>query len=184
MSETVLTQNENLTEERVQQMIDAAGGKKTKKLSIICFSGDYDKALAAFTLATGAAAVNWQVNMFFTFWGLNVVKKDGGRRPIGKGILARVFNFLMGGSKSLPLSRLNVGGVSPVLMSGMMKKNNVATLPELIDAARELGIGFIACEMAMNILGVKKENLIDDIKDVIGVVTFLDISKDAHVIFI
>lgn len=155
-----------------------------KKLSIICFSGEFDKVLAAYTLATGAAAVNWEVNMFFTFWGLNVLKKKHGRSWIGKGFLARFFNFLMGGCDNLPLSRLNFCGMSPKLMTGMMKSNNVATLRELIDTAKELKINLIACEMAMHILGIKKEDLVDDVKEVIGVATFLEYSQDAQVIFI
>ena len=158
--------------------------EQKKKLSIICFSGDFDKAVAAFTLATGAAAVNWEVNLFFTFWGLNILKKKTGRSCIGKGFLARFFNFLMGGRRNLPLSRLNFGGISPVLMTGMMKQRNVATLPELIDAARGLGINMIACEMAMHILGVRKEDLIDDVKEVIGVPTFLEYSNDGQIVFI
>jgi len=159
-------------------------GETRKKLSIVCFSGDFDKAVAAFTLATGAAAVNWDVSLFFTFWGLNIIKKKRGRTFIGKGLLARAFNFLMGGMHNLPLSRLNFGGISPILMTGMMKKRNVATLADLMDAAKKLGIRLIACEMAMHILGIKKENLIDEVKDVIGVATFLELSKDAHIVFI
>ena len=155
-----------------------------KKLSIIVFSGDFDRAIAAFTLATGAAAVNWEVNLFFTFWGLDIIKKKRGRAFIGKGFLARFFNFLLGGRKNLPLSRLNFGGISPVLMTGMMKSKNVATLEELIGAARQLHVKFIACEMAMHILGLKKEDLIDDVKEVIGVPTFLKYSEDAQVLFI
>jgi peroxiredoxin family protein len=155
-----------------------------KKLSIICFSGDYDKAVATFTLATGAAAVNWNVNLFFTFWGLNIIKKKQGRCFIGKGFLARVFNFLVGGLQNLPLSRLNFGGIAPMLMVGMMKKNNVATLRELIDSAKAIGVNMFACEMALHILGLKKEDLIDDVKEIIGVSKFLDISKDAHILFI
>ena len=155
-----------------------------KKFSIICFSGDFDKAVAAFTLAAGAAAVNYEVNVFFTFWGLNILKKNAGRSLMGKGVLARFFNFLMGGSKNLPLSRLNFGGISPGLMTGMMKKRNVATLEELIESSKALGVGLIACEMAMHILGIAKEDLIDDVKEVIGVPTFLDYSKDGQVVFI
>jgi peroxiredoxin family protein len=155
-----------------------------KKLSIICFSGDFDKVLAAFTLATGAAAVGYEVNMFFTFWGLNVLKKRPGRRAMGKGVMARTFNFLMGGKKKLPLSRLNFGGVSPDLMTGMMKKQNVATLDELIEAAKALEIPFIACEMAMHILGIERDDLDDYVKEVIGVATFLELSEDAEVLFI
>ena len=155
-----------------------------EKLSIVCFSGDFDKILAAFTIATGAAVTNHEVNMFFTFWGLNVLKKKQGRSWIGKGVLDRIFNFLMGGRKNFPLSRLNFCGISPKLMTMMMKKNNVATLPELIDAAKNLGIRMIACEMAMNILGIKREDLVDEVENVVGVVTFLSDSKDAKIIFI
>lgn len=92
-----------------------------EKLSIVCFSGEFDRAVAALTLATGAAATNREVTVFFTFWGLNIVKKRGGHRWTGTGILARFFNFLMGGRNNLPLSRLNFGGISPRLMTGMMK---------------------------------------------------------------
>ena len=84
-----------------------------EKLSIVCFSGDFDRAVAALTLATGAAATIREVTLFFTFWGLNIVKKRGGHRWTGRGILARFFNFLMGGRNNLPLSRLNFGGLCP-----------------------------------------------------------------------
>ncbi len=155
-----------------------------RKLSIICFSGDFDKAVAAFTLATGAAAVNWEVNLFFTFWGLNILKKKQGRTFVGKGFLARMFNFLMGGRENLPLSRLNFRGISPKLMTGMMKKRNVATLDELVESAKDLGVRLIACEMAMHILGITKDDLIDEVKEVIGMPTFLDYSKDGQILFI
>jgi len=155
-----------------------------KKISIVCFSGDFDKMVAAYTIATGAAATNREVTMFFTFWGLNALKKKTGHSPLGKDLLSRAFNFLMGGKKNLPLSRLNFGGASPKLMTGMMKKNNVATLDELMEAASALGIRFFACEMSMHILGVTKEDLIDDVQEVVGVATFLNESEDAHIIFI
>ena len=123
-----------------------------KKLSIISFSGDFDKTIAVFTLASGAAAVGYEVNIFFTFWGYNAIKKIQGRATQGTGFLAKFFNFLMGGFKNLPLSRLNFGGVSPHLMTYMMKKNNVATLQELIEASVQLGVNFYACEMSMVIV--------------------------------
>lgn len=154
------------------------------KLSIIVFSGDFDRAVAAFTLATGAAAVNWEVNLFFTFWGLDIIKKKPGRSCIGNGLLARFFNFLLGGRNHLPLSRLNFGGLSPRLMTGMMRNRNVATLTELIEAAKKLKINFVACEMAMHILGITKADLIDEVKDVVGVPSFLSSSRDGQVLFI
>ncbi|MGM0461695.1 MAG: DsrE/DsrF/DrsH-like family protein, partial [Fibrobacterota bacterium] len=152
-----------------------------KKLSIICFSGDFDKAVAALTLATGSAAVNWEVNLFFTFWGFNVIKKKGGHRFTGRGILARFFNFLMGGRNNTPLSRLNFAGLSPRLMSGMMKKQNVATLEELYVAAKELGVSLYACEMSMNILGIKKEDVDPAISEVLGVAGFLNYAGDGQI---
>lgn len=130
-----------------------------EKLSIVCFSGDFDRAVAALTIATGAAATNREVTLFFTFWGLNIVKKRRGHRWTGQGILARFFNFLMGGRNNLPLSRLNFGGLSPRLMAGMMRGKNVATLEELFEAAKALGVHMVACEMAMHILELHGEPL-------------------------
>jgi peroxiredoxin family protein len=155
-----------------------------KKLSLIVFSGDFDKTIAAYTLASGALAVGYEVNLFFTFWGLNGIKVKQGRAFIGKALLDRFFNFLMGGRKKLPLSRLNFGGISPVLMTGMMRKNNVATLEELLEATKALGGNFYACEMAMHILGVKKEDLIPEVKKVLGVATFLELSEGGQVLFL
>ncbi|OPY70437.1 MAG: hypothetical protein A4E57_00577 [Syntrophorhabdaceae bacterium PtaU1.Bin034] len=155
-----------------------------KKLSIICFSGDFDKLTAAFTLATGAAAVNYEVNMFFTFWGLNAVKKKPGRAFTGTGFLARFFGFLMGGLKNVPLSRLNFLNVSPKLMTYMMGKRNVATLPELVEAAKALRINLYACEMSMHILGLTKDDFIPEIKEVLGVPGFLAYSEGGERLFI
>ncbi|MEW5814685.1 MAG: DsrE/DsrF/DrsH-like family protein [Spirochaetota bacterium] len=155
-----------------------------RKLSIICFSGDFDRAVAAFTLASGAAAVNYEVNLFFTFWGLNIIKKDRGRRFSGQGFLARAFNFLAGGFKNLPMSRLNFLGASPRIMTRLMKKRNVATLAELVQAAVDLKVNLYACEMSMNILGIKKEDFIPEVKEVVGVVKFLQLSEDGRTLFI
>lgn len=158
--------------------------EENKRLSIICFSGEFDKLVAAFTLASGAAAVGYEVSVFFTFWGLNIIRKAQGRRPIGKGFLARVFNFLQGGARKVPLSRLNLGGLSPRLMTSMMKRRNVATLPELIDASIALGVNLYACEMSMNILGTEQSDFIPEVKEVIGVATFMKYSSGGERVFI
>lgn len=155
-----------------------------KKLTLICFSGEFDRAVATFTLATGAAAMNYDVHIFFTFWGLNIVKKKQGRSWVGKGFMAGFFNFLMGGFRNLPLSRLNFAGISPILMTGMMRKKNVATLPELVNAAKEIGVKLTACEMSMHILGMTKDDLIPEITDVVGVPTFLNVSDGGQTMFI
>ncbi|HJZ41271.1 MAG TPA: DsrE/DsrF/DrsH-like family protein [Bacteroidales bacterium] len=155
-----------------------------KKLSIISFSGDFDKLVAAFTLATGSAAVGYEVNIFFTFWGLNVIKKRKGRYPLGKGFLARFFGFLMGGKNHVPLSRLNFAGASPKLMTYMMRNRNVATLDELIEAAKALNVNFYACEMSMQILGITLDDFIPEIKEVLGVAKFLEKSEGGDKLFI
>lgn len=155
-----------------------------KKLSIIGFSGDFDKLTAVFTLATGAAAIGYEVNIFFTFWGLDAIKVKQGRSPVGKGFLPKVFGIFMGGLKSAPVSRLNFLGLSPKIFRYLMRKNNVATLEELVEAAKELGINIYACEMAMHILGIQKTDLIHEVKDVLGVPTFLKISEGGQTLFI
>lgn len=157
---------------------------ETKKLSIIGFSGDFDKLTAVFTLATGAAAVGYEVNIFFTFWGLDAIKVKQGYSPVGKGFLPKVFGVFMGGLKSAPVSRLNFLGLSPKIFRYLMRKNNVATLEELVEAAKELGINIYACEMAMHILGIQKSDLIHEVKDVLGVPTFLQISEGGQTLFI
>ncbi|MDR1336287.1 MAG: DsrE/DsrF/DrsH-like family protein [Tannerella sp.] len=154
------------------------------KLSIISFSGDFDKLTAVFTLATGAAAVGYEVNLFFTFWGLDAIKRKKGRSFTGGTALTKLFGFFMGGLKVAPVSRLNFWGASPRIFRRLMRKNNVATLEELVDAAKALGINFYACEMAMHILGLAKDDFIPEVKDVLGVASFLQLSEGGQTLFI
>jgi len=158
--------------------------KPKKKLSIICFSGDFDKLVAAFTLASGSAACNYDVNIFFTFWGLNAIKNKPGRTTVGKGFLAKFFNFLQGGLNNVPMSRLNFLGASPKLMTGMMRKRNVATLKELIEASEALDVNFYACEMSMHILGIELKDFRPSVKEILGVSRFLDYSEGGERLFI
>ena len=110
-----------------------------KKLSLIAFSGDFDKLTAVFTLATGAAAVGYEVNIFFTFWGLDAIKQKRGRSFIGSNWLTKIFGFMMGGLSVAPNSRFNFAGIGPQIFRSLMRKKNVATLEELVDAANALG---------------------------------------------
>lgn len=171
-----------MPEEIVQDQLEKV--TNPRKLSIIVFSGDFDKLTAAFTLATGAAAVNYEVNLFFTFWGLDAIKKKTGRAFIGKNFITKIFGFMMGGVKVAPVSRMNFGGISPLIFRWLMRKSNVATLEELIDAAKALNVNMYACEMAMHILGLKKDDFIHEVKDVLGVATFLNISEGGRTLFI
>lgn len=162
--------------------IEQAGD--SKKLSIIAFSGDFDKLTAVFTLATGAAAVGYEVNVFFTFWGLDAIKQKKGRSFVGGNWLTKLFGFMMGGISVTPNSRFNFLGIGPKIFRYLMKKNNVATLEELVDAANALGVNIYACEMAMHILGLTEKDFIHELKGVLGVATFLEISKNGQTLFI
>lgn len=155
-----------------------------KKLSIIAFSGDFDKLTAVFTLATGAAAVGYEVNIFFTFWGLDAIKKKKGRAPLGGNWLTKTFGVMMGGLSVAPNSRFNFFGIGPKIFRSLMRKNNVATLEELVDAAKLLGVNLYACEMAMHVLGLKREDFIPEVKDVLGVASFLKFSEGGQTLFI
>lgn len=155
-----------------------------KKLSIIAFSGDFDKLTAVFTLATGAAAVGYEVNIFFTFWGLDALKKKKGRAPLGGNWLTKIFGVMMGGLNVAPNSRFNFLGLGPKIFRSLMRKKNVATLEELVEAAKALEVNFYACEMAMHILGLTKDDFIPEVKDVLGVASFLKLSDGGQTLFI
>lgn len=168
---------------------DNALGNRTeqpaaKKLSLIAFSGDFDKLTAVFTLATGAAAVGYEVNVFFTFWGLDAIKRKQGRAFVGKGFLPRLFGFMMGGARVAPNSRFNFLGLGPKIFRRLMHKNNVATLEELIEAAKLLGVNLYVCEMAMQILGLQKSDFVHEVKDVLGVASFLRLSEGGQTLFV
>jgi peroxiredoxin family protein len=128
--------------------------------------------------------VGYEVNIFFTFWGLDAIKQKQGRAFLGKNFLTRIFGFMMGGLKSTPTSRFNFLGLGPKIFRSLMRKNNVATLEELVEAAKLLGIHMYACEMAMHVLGLEKGDFIHEVEDVLGVATFLELSKDGQTLFI
>lgn len=155
-----------------------------QKLSIICFSGDFDKALAALVLANGGMAFDYEVNLFFTFWGLNILKKKKGRKPGSGSFLQRMFNVMMGGRNNLPLSKLNFAGMGPVLMKGIMKSKNIKDVDGMLQDAIGLGAKIYACDMAMTVMGVKKEDLIDEVTDIVGVGTFIANAEGGQVLFI
>lgn len=152
------------------------------KASIIVFSGDLDKAMAALTVATGAAASGMDVTMFFTFWGLNVIKKGGLWK--GEGFMGKMFNILARGGSAVGPSRLNMLGFGRFLMKRIMKQKGVKLPREMISEARELGVKFLACEMSMRVMGVRKEDLID-VDDIAGVATYIqEASKSEITLFI
>jgi NADPH-dependent 2,4-dienoyl-CoA reductase/sulfur reductase-like enzyme/peroxiredoxin family protein/rhodanese-related sulfurtransferase/TusA-related sulfurtransferase len=132
--------------------------------NFILFSGDFDRAVAVFIMANAAAALGCRVSIFFTFWGLNVIRKSE-RVVVRKDILSRVFGWMMPrGSKRLSLSKMNMCGLGARLIRGIMRRKNVDSLEGLIESARGLGVEFIACSMSMDVMGIKLEELIDGVK--------------------
>lgn len=129
----------------------------------VVFSGDLDKALAAMIIANGAAAMGRKVTLFFTFWGLNILRKSE-RVPVKKSPIEAMFGAMMPrGSKKLKLSHMNMGGMGTAMMHGVMANKNVETLDALIQSAMANGVKFVACTMSMDIMGIKEEELIDGV---------------------
>lgn len=140
--------------------------------SIVIFSGDLDKALAAFIIANGAASMDRKVTLFFTFWGLNILRKSN-KVKVPKSFIERMFGAMMPrGSGKLGLSRMNMAGMGAKMIRGVMKAKNVSSLEELIQAAMAGGVRIVACQMSMDIMGIKPEELIPGV-EIGGVATFL-----------
>lgn len=151
-----------------------------EKSTIVLFSGELDKAIAAFIIANGAAAYDHEVTIFFTFWGLNALRKDESVY-VKKGWLERMFAKMMPrGANKLGLSRMNFGGIGPQMIKHVMKKHNALSLPQLIELAREQGVKLVACTMTMDLLGLQKEELLDGI-EYAGVAAYLGDAADAKV---
>ena len=153
---------------------------KTRK-TIIVFSGEFDKLVAAFIIANGAAAMDDEVTMFFTFWGLNALRRTENVPTSGKSFLQKAFATMMPqGPERLRLSHMNFAGVGPKLMQKMMRENKVMSLEALIESAREQGVKIIACAMSMDIMGLRPEELIDGI-EYAGVAAYLGDTDEANV---
>ncbi len=152
--------------------------------TIVVFSQDMDKAIAAFIIASGAASMGKKVSLFFTFWGLNILRKSE-HVNVKKTFIEKMFGFMMPrGTKKLPISNMNMLGMGPAMIKSIMKKKNVDSLPTLMKNAQELGVKIIACAMSMDIMGIKQEELIDGI-EVAGVATYLaDTTEANHNLFI
>ncbi len=156
--------------------------KDSDKLSMIVFSGDLDRALASFIIATGATAMGMDVVMFFTFWGTPVLR-DEKKKVFGKDFMSKMFGFMLPkGSKKVKLSNMNMGGMGTTMMKSLMKKKNVASLEELIDMAGELGVKIYICEMSMDLMGFKREEMIHypDL-EYCGVAKFLEEANDSNI---
>lgn len=146
--------------------------------TIVVFSSDLDKALASFIIANGAKASGKDVTMFFTFWGLNILRKENVK--VKKTFIDKIFGMMMPkGAEKLTLSKMNMGGFGSIMMKWVMKKKNISTLSELIKQAQNNGIKFIACNMSMDVMGIKEEELIDNV-EIGGVAKYISESNKAN----
>ena len=143
------------------------------RATIVVFSGDLDKVLAAFVIATGAAAAGLETSMFFTFWGLCAIKKDGAPSPGSHTLKERMFGMMTpSSSKSLGVSRMNFFGIGAKMLRAMMAEKGIASLEELMGIAQDLGIKIIACTMSMDAMGVARDELIGGL-EYGGVATYM-----------
>jgi len=167
----------------MKAQLDALQKKSPEnKLSMICFSGDLDKALASFIIATGAVAMGMDVVMFFTFWGTPVLRaKD--KSAGGKDMMSTMFGkMLPKGADKVKLSKMNMGGMGTTMMKSLMKQKNVASLDQMIAMAEELGVRIFICEMSMDLMGFKREEMIQyDGLEYCGVAKFLEEAMDSKI---
>lgn len=161
-------QTDKLTAGEISGRKVQVGDDKT----FIVFSGDLDKTIAAFILANGAASLGRNVTMFFTFWGLNILRRSE-HVKVKKSFIEKMFGFMMPrGSKKLGLSRMNMMGAGSKMIRGIMKSKGISSLEELIESAKNHGVRMVACQMSMDVMGITKEELIDGV-ELGGVATFI-----------
>ncbi|MCL2488614.1 MAG: DsrE/DsrF/DrsH-like family protein [Oscillospiraceae bacterium] len=161
-----MTGEKGVTTAKIKKMTAAgntSGISGDNGKNFIVFSGDLDKAIASFIMANASAALGRKVSMFFTFWGLNILRKPG-KVKVKKDFLSKMFGMMMPrGSKKLKLSKMNMGGMGAKMIRSVMKKKNVDSLEDLIKMAQENGVELIACSMSMDVMGIKAEELIEGV---------------------
>lgn len=151
---------EKQIEEIKAQLKTLSENQPENKISMIVFSGDLDKALAAFIIGTGAVAMGMEVVMFFTFWGTPLLR-DKMKKVGGKDMMGTMFGTMLPkGTGEVKLSKMNMAGMGTAMMKSLMKKKNVASLEQMIEMAGELGVKIYICEMSMDLMGFKREEMI------------------------
>ncbi len=162
----------------LEERIEKVEGNRSN-LTMVLFSGDFDKAMAAFIIANGALAMGKEVTIFVTFWGLDVIKKPT-MTGAGKNFLEKMVTMMRPkGTANLPTSKMNFAGIGPKLFHYMMGKKNISTLQSLVDTSIEFGVKIVACQMSMDVMGIKREDLIDGI-EFGGVAAFLGSSFNSN----
>ncbi len=162
----------NITKRKSDPSRAAGSNDLNNDKTFVVFSGDLDKTIAAFIIANGAAAMGRNVTMFFTFWGLNILRRAK-KVKVKKDFIEKMFGAMMPrGTKKLGLSRMNMLGAGPKMIRWIMKKKGIASLEELIEEAKAHGVRIVACQMSMDIMGIKQEELLDGV-ELGGVATFI-----------
>jgi len=156
--------------------------EELEKCSMVICSGDLDKVMAGFIIATTAASMGRDTTMFFTFWGLKAIQKGN---LTGSSFFERMLGLMnRGGIDRIGPSRLNFGGMGRWLFKKMMRDKGVTSLPELRQTALDLGVKLLACQMSMDVMGVKREDLIDEVADVVGAATYCNLALQGKTMFI
>ena len=152
------------------------------QLSMVVFSGDLDKILAALIISTGAAAYDMKVKLFFTLWAISALR-DPKKSGKGKNLMEKMFGMMLPrGAGKVKLSNMNMGGMGTAMIKGIMKKHKVASLEEMFKTAGELGVEINICEMSMNLMGFKKEEMINYPGiNICGVATFLSDAQESKI---
>ena len=154
--------------------------KKPRRVTLVVLSGDMDRVMAAFIIATGAASMGMQVTMFFTFWGLNAIRRPGVRGK-AKDWLRSLFGALnKPGAETLPLSRFHFWGLGTRMMRRVMRQHRMPGVQELMETAKDLDVKFIACTTTLGLMGIDKDTLIEGVDQLAGVSTYLAEAKDAQ----
>ena len=152
---------EKQMEELKTQFESLSKASPENKISLIVFSGDLDKVVASLIIATGAAAMGMDVVMFFTFWGTPILR-DKGKKVGGKDFMGKMFGAMLPkGACEVKLSKMNMAGMGTAMMKSLMKKKNVASLEQMLELAAELGVRIHICEMSMDLMGFKREEMIE-----------------------
>ncbi|HHV63907.1 MAG TPA: sulfide reductase [Peptococcaceae bacterium] len=139
--------------------------EKQKKISLLVFSAEYDKALAAFILANSARELNLTVNMFFAFWGLCLLRDPAKMSLEEKSALEKMFSLAAPqGPEALPLSKMNMGGIGKALLQEMMEEHETPSLSVFVNGAQKKGVNFFACKLSLEVMGFKQEEMLPDVK--------------------
>ena len=150
-----------------------------KKCSIVVFSGDMDRVMGAFIIATTAAAMGMETSIFFTFWGLQAIKKD--KVSTGQGLFGRMLGLFFKDINGIGPSKLNMGGMGRWMFKRMMNDKGVASLPSLRQMAIDLDVRLLACQMSMDVMEIERDDLIDEVEDVVGAATYVLEAQQAEI---